>query len=124
MKPDIAGLEKLAEYLDKVPQDKFDMSEWYVETPCGTKACVLGHASVLFPSRFKRVQNYKKINADGYKIQHRTAGVEGSLAFAVGFQIDYADASRITLNPRIITPEQAARTIRSLVTRLKRREKA
>ena len=122
MKPDIAGLEKLAEYMTTVPQDKFDMSEWYEEAPCGAKACILGHASVLFPSRFKRVHIYQDTYSESYKIQHRTAGVEGSLAFAVGFQIDYADASRITLNPRTITPEQAARTIRSLVTRLKRRK--
>jgi len=122
MKPDIAGLEKLAEYLDKVPRDKFDMNEWYEETPCGAKACVLGHASVLFPRRFTRVTDYQNIGIRGYEVRHRTTGDEGSAAFATGFKIDYGDASSITHNPSTITPKQAARTIRSLVTRLKRRK--
>lgn len=53
----------LADYLDTaVPPERFDISSWTKgdvtpENPCGTKACALGHATVLFPDKFKLVQD-------------------------------------------------------------------
>ena len=38
-------LLKLADHLETVPEEKFNMNKWH----CGTQSCALGHACTIFP---------------------------------------------------------------------------
>lgn len=39
---------QLADYLDALPEEKFDMDNW-----CGTACCIAGHAQKLFKARHR-----------------------------------------------------------------------
>lgn len=74
MTPEMAQvLTELADYLEhEVPEEKLDMTIWArgrftPEKPCGTKACAMGHATQLFPERFKLMhRNEEQYYADLY----------------------------------------------------------
>ena len=119
MRPDIKGLVKLAGVIRRVNPKRFDMGHWWAETPCGTSGCIAGHASFIFPARFKRV------GKDGdYEIMHTRSGETGSSAFAKGFRITEAQAEHITLGNLYRTPKIAAKEIMALVGKLRKEVKA
>lgn len=122
-KPDLKGLMKLADYLHTVPNKEFDMGDWRFDSPCGTTACIAGHAAMLFPRRFQLTTTCGK--HDEYKyywFSHRASKLCGSSAFAEGFKISQGDAEQLTLYnvDSKATPKQAARAVRALVGRLER----
>jgi hypothetical protein len=43
----------LADYLDRVKRERFDMATWYHKTECGTTACAMGHACMM--RRFQKL---------------------------------------------------------------------
>lgn len=124
MKPDLKGLTKLAEYLCTVPAKEFNMRDWKLESPCGTTACIAGHAATLFPRRFQLFCSAPEdAEYKDYWFSHRVSGVGGSKGFATGFRISHEDALDLTISKRSVgftTPKQAARAVRKLVARLER----
>ena len=120
MKPDIKGLTKLANRLEKVPRKQFDMDHWWVENECGTKGCILGWAAQVFPHRFTKHKAISFSSGKVYEIEHKRTNVCGSHAFAEGFRIDIDQAQDITLAANIATPHQAAKQIRVLIGKLKK----
>ena len=127
MKPDLAGLTKLAQELSKVPPKEFDMGTWWSKSSCGTAGCIAGYAATYFPSRFKKVvdTDFASEGLTEYQVIHRRTGRHGSEAFADGFHISEEDAEELTLplwkdKPEPKTPKQAAKRVMALVGRLKK----
>ena len=120
MKPDIKGLEKLAAHLRQVPRKEFEVDTWFDETPCGTKACIAGHAALLFPSRLKRVMYEEWENSKYYEVTNRKTGTIDEIAFADAFRIDREDAIDLCLmHPNEnSTPKKAAKAVDKLVAKL------
>lgn len=119
MKPDIKGLTKLADHLMSVPRREFDMDEWVETTPCGMKACIAGHAALLFPHRMKHETKVNELDASSW-ITHKRTERDGEYAFADAFKISDRDAEDLCYNVNVSTPKQAARAVRALVGRLER----
>jgi hypothetical protein len=123
MKPDLKGLSKLAEHLANIPRKQFDMKEWFQQTPCGTKACIAGHAAMLFPHRLKHeIIGYDREVSEW--ITNKRTGSYGDYAFADAFKISYDDAEALCYNIHVNTPKQAARAVMNLVVKLEREMKA
>lgn len=127
MKPDIAGLTKLAQVLRRVPKKNFDMGDWLIKEPsCGTVGCIAGWAAITFPHRFKKEIQWDdgEGNID-YNIIHRRSETVGSEAFANGFNISHEDAADLTLHRPSTksTPKDAAKQVMLLVGRLKKEMK-
>lgn len=133
MKPDLAGLTKLAQELRKVPPKQFDMKTWWRKSPCGTTGCIAGYAAAFFPSRFRKLKDDlytdDERHIEEYEVECRRTGRTGSEAFADGFRISEEDAESITLPYNseyftiIKTPKQAAKRVMALVGRLKKEGK-
>ena len=119
-KPDLKGLTKLARVLSRTKKEHFDMTHWIRQSPCGTSACIAGHAAAIFPSRFRRIRDMEDDTHTYYKIQHRTSGYRGPLAFAKGFNISLEDAELITIEHMWRTPKTAAKAVMTLVGNLKK----
>ena len=119
MKPDIKGLEKLAVHLRTVPTKEFDMETWITDTPCGTSACIAGHAALLFPERFKRKIVHKDDGYTSYSVVHRKSGISGSEGFGKAFNLMPKDAENLTIWGFYQTPKQAAAGVTKLVKKLK-----
>lgn len=127
MKPDIAGLTKLAQVLRRVPKKNFDMRNWLMKEPsCGTVGCIAGWAAITFPHRFKQEVQWDDGNGNvDYNIIHRRSDTVGYEAFANGFKISYEDARDLTLqrSHTKVTPQAAAKQVMLLVGRLKKASK-
>ena len=119
MKPDIKGLEKLAAHLRTVPTKDFDMAEWILDTPCGTSACIAGHAALLFPTRFRKKVVSKDDGYINYSVVHRQSGISGSEGFSRAFHLTLEDAEDLTMWSFYLTPKHAAAGITKLVKKLK-----
>jgi hypothetical protein len=110
-------LNKLADYLETVPRKLFNMERWGTDTPCGTAACVAGHACTLFPRemRLHRVSEY----STGYHVVTRRNDGKwmwtwGSRAFARTFGVKDDEATEICEDFSLCTPKQAAKKVRGL----------
>lgn len=120
-------LLKLANVLDDVPDNRFDMSTWgtpdFLEKPaCGTSACALGWATTIPSLRDKR--------RCGLRLECNTAGDEGYVtgnveggrnrdSFAVAahtFGLDPRTAEKLFTG--YSTPRLKAAQIRRLVKKL------
>jgi K+-transporting ATPase c subunit len=135
MKPDIKGLLKLGRFLKRLPRQNFNQSYWFEEhkaerkEDCGTTGCVAGWAATLFPHRLKKLHQDTMVTEAGgeilmYDIVHRRTGETGSEAFAEAFNIPRYEADRITnAEAHRNSPKVAARSIFSLVNRLKKAAK-
>lgn len=122
MKPDIKGLEKLAQVLRRVPKKQFDIGTWLDETPCGTKGCIAGWAALTFPHRFKKVYYGYTEGGRTYDVVHRASGKPAEVGFANAFRISYDDAEDLTLGnmSKKRTPKAAAKAVMALVGRLRK----
>ena len=79
-------LRKLADYLETVPAEQFDMRQW----SCGTKACIAGHATTVFPDRLRLVEN-----DDGEMVVRLASGMPGlssSASFGTAMGVQLRDA--------------------------------
>lgn len=124
-KPDIQGLIKLARFLRKLPKSKYDQETWVEKRRCGTKACLAGWASFVFPARFTREPWFQSHQWTMYNVKCRRTHHIGPRAFADGFHISYNDASDLCEGSASHqTPKQAAKAIDKLVARLKKEKHA
>lgn len=120
-------LNKLADYLDTIPNKAFDMRSW-VQFPdtskedisqqavstarrnnfeCGMTACLGGHAAILFPRLLK---------IDRGNVVYKNDELEGTEAFAITFDICLYHAKNLTkYNASHRTPKKAAKAIRDLI---------
>lgn len=122
MKSDLKGLTKLARFLHRLPRKNFDQGVWTERgSSCGTKACVAGWAAHLFPSRFRRVLDFKDENTGRsyYEITNRRTLSLGAEAFGDAFRISYTDADDLcSIDAPHSTPKQAARAVMKMINRL------
>lgn len=72
--PNIERLTTLLEYVEKLPPEAIDMT-WF-RNECNTAGCLMGHATVVFPERFKLVKD-----CEGYYVQDLTLS-EDIIAYA------------------------------------------
>lgn len=75
--PNIKRLTALLEYVEKLPLEAIEMT-WF-RNECNTAGCLMGHATVVFPERFKLVKD-----SEGYYVEDITLS-EGMTA-SVGWQ--------------------------------------
>ena len=136
MKKDL--LLELAEHLDKVPADQFDMKVWgyeRVSPACGTVACIAGHAVPLVDelewmvpnstgwligknlAELTRASDIQMGMFSAHVVVRRDPdNLIGSLAFAEVFDIPTDDAREIcSTDDEGTTPHEAAEMIRSYV---------
>lgn len=115
-----ARLLRLAEILDDVPPERFDL--WlYSSDDCGTVACALGHAAV--DREFNR-EGFKLELIDDY-LQPVYCGEKGVLAAKRFFDLEggvlgrlfYSTQARQTYGcgSSMVTPKMVAETIRKTV---------
>jgi hypothetical protein len=117
-------LAKLAMYLETVPEEYFDMSEWVkgaivfnglfkVSPDCGTTACAGGWACMIpeFREEGLYLSNYVGSSCPTYK------GLTGTDALAAFFCIGYPDARQIFNGNYRAKPIEIASLIYALLAR-------
>lgn len=115
-------LLKLADYLETVPRDHFNMSKWSEDKPsgCGFSGCAIGWAAhgKLFPG-LSLVRVRKPVTQNfhpRYVKRGRVRGTTGFRGVGVCFSISAWQASRLFTEDRISkTPKQVAKRIRQFV---------
>lgn len=122
-----ARLLRLADYLETVPRDRFDMNRWVGDSwggkqdlSCGTKACAMGHAATM---PFFRKLGLKLSRFGVGTGVPAIRGVYGLSAAVEIFGIEWAEADylfggiSLTGSHDHSTPKQVARRIRQFVKR-------
>lgn len=105
-------LLKLADYLETVPRDRFDMTDWSnMKTGCGFSGCAIGwaHHGKLFPGLAIR-----KKASDSFSVLHYRGETHLDAA-ALLFKIDSDSADDLFGPAQIATPKQVAKRIRKFV---------
>lgn len=114
-------LDRLADYLDTVPRDKFDMQEFGVqEEGCATVACIAGHSTRVVRELRLEPNFVNRMFMDLVNI--RTKENHGVSAFADAFGLDLDVAYALTEpDAPHQTPKQAAKAVRRLAAEIRRR---
>lgn len=107
-------LLRLATFLEeKVEPERFNMDHWFdgdfEKNTCGTTACALGWATVVFPRSLKMVKAYGVSH-----VEHIRSGRHGAAAAVAFFGLDQWIADFIFCGPSG-TPQKVAHRIRRLV---------
>lgn len=67
-------LEKLAKFLDELPENRLDMRRWadeaFCESDCNTVACALGWSAVVFPRSIK-IDSWDALSGPYYRYGDR-----------------------------------------------------
>lgn len=59
-------LLRLARFLRKLPSERFDYTTWGRTTSCGTVACAVGHCPDVFPTYWRRDNDYPELRESPY----------------------------------------------------------
>lgn len=116
----IENLNKLANHLDSVPPEEFDMTVFLEEAPDGRiRACIAGHAATVFPEKLS--VNWRtsdlSLTKMGDIFLREDPTMISELAFAEAIGLRYEDAYELVINKasNVLTPREAAESIRELI---------
>ena len=108
-------LLKLADFLETVPENQFDMNVWVhlgnktSLGDCGTAGCALGWATKIFPEL--------KITSDSFVVLTSNPCVDTLDAAQVFFEIDGRTSAQLFLSSKYnITPQDVSNRIRQIVS--------
>ena len=122
----ISRLRRLADHLETVPEDQFNIFVWKQESSCGTAACAFGHAASIPSFRklglgLQPMQPWPPVVGVRYYLP-TYKGVSGMDAAAKFFGIANGEARHLfdvaeyAFYP--VTTDKVVERIRSLITRL------
>lgn len=107
-------LLKLADLLDRVPEDQFDMATWAMRydsgAECASVACALGWATTIFPD----LVLVRSTRFDGMVV-HTPTITDGERAAMNEFGMTFSDAWRMFCTEFGRGPREVAEDLRSYV---------
>jgi hypothetical protein len=116
-------LLKLADFLETVPPDKFDMNGWGREDDCGFAGCAIGWAGKLFDGKGLETFPLKDCREGNYNIGVRITDDKDIVSWRAVeqfFDMEFEDADFLFSSGEYswnVTPTEVAARIREFVAR-------